>query len=630
VKNINVFTEKYTIMKNELIILPSLVSKNQLKQAVNKDSDILALTPAAMLSSDMAGYAYKTVDDFYNTEIFRKDLLNFNKNIELLFAKLDILVKDVTCFRRAFSSNIYWFLCLFADILYIEKVKESIEKEYSSVCLMIGQTVVKINWSNLTYRDLMLLPQSRGLSKKIDLLYTALNPRLLRINQIDAFSEPNLNEKATVFFFRVRRKMEKFIRQLKIRKEVKKSFKNHKNIFIAQDGYEVKELKPYLFDNAYLYPMRVLEDCVKDLEFIENDFVDEQRLIEEFFDKTFPFALPYILDLFRSYNREVVCRYQRIRELFKSLFTNYAPKMVLFATCAHQPFEGLLAEMAIEKQVPVIYFQHGGATVFVKHIYQKYLERNPAIKKKLILNSKKEFSEASHEGSECMVIGSTRLYVFVKKNTQKTKTKKALYCCGPFPYVAYKQLFATVSDAQCYQVNRDIIQTAKDIRLPLDIKLHPSEQNLSYQYFKLLIKDIDSPSAKIIYGVPAEMIMNRYGLIVLEYLPTAVLPYALVLDRPVVLYLKDPNVINPLVRDDLEQRCYIVNDRISLDNVLRKYVNNDLPSKWSSKIIDQYAYPISDGNPAPVIANYLQRLMTGDVSKAGEDAPDEYSPNVSK
>jgi len=62
---------------------------------------------------------------------------------------------------------------------------------------------------------------------------------------------------------------------------------------------------------------------------------------------------------------------------------------------------------------------------------------------------------------------------------------------------------------------------------------------------------------------------------------------------------------------DLRERCYLVNDAKSLDEVMDSYSSGNLSSKWSERIIDEYAFPLDQGNPGKNIAAYIrQRILS--------------------
>ena len=218
-------------------------------------------------------------------------------------------------------------------------------------------------------------------------------------------------------------------------------------------------------------------------------------------------------------------------------------------------------------------------------------------------------TQANHDGSQCMAFGSIPRYQLII-HSPDSDNNKILYCCGPFPFYYYSSLLFNVADKHCYQVNRDILEVSKEESLSIDIKLHPVEEDYCFHYFRELVNTAQYTKAQIIYGIPAESIMKSYGLIILDSLVSAVVPHALSLKVPIVLYLKDLSIVNALVLEDLRRRCYIVHDREMLSQVLREYATEDLPSKWSTEIVDRYIYPVENGHPGPTIANYIKSVCS--------------------
>ena len=70
----------------------------------------------------------------------------------------------------------------------------------------------------------------------------------------------------------------------------------------------------------------------------------------------------------------------------------------------------------------------------------------------------------------------------------------------------------------------------------------------------------------------------------------------------------DDLVIDDVSKQALINRCYVVKDRIELRDILVRYKEQGLPSKWSKDFVDQYVYPIDKGNPGINIANYIRAL----------------------
>jgi hypothetical protein len=592
-------------MKKNLLIVYSSVNPESFLRHYNQSVEVLAFTAMAMLSLDALDIPYKTTEDFYTAEQFRDDVRRLNEEIEGMFLKLDRVSEKHTDFPYAYIGHIYWFLVLFADLLYLEKLSTKLMETYDRKVIFSDLPPNKLKWDNLTYSDLEQTSLSKGLKNKIQILQNLLNAELISEDAEKAVGVPYLI-KANAVLRRVPHALRKRIIQ-KIFPNLKKfcsyntmNLEKHA-LFVIQGGYEVGCLRQYMPDYVFLSPDYPGPSQPTDA----YDFNDIVLHLTPFLERYFPGMKVHIKELFSSYHKEIVGRIVAWKESFEMLIDLHRPEMLFYSIGANRIRESLFAFIANRKNIPVLYFQHGGSAVFINHPYNKYLERNKRIKKTLILNSSVEVKQADHEGSRCVAFGSISQYQRLKR-VQRRLNDRVLYCCGPFPFHYYKDLLVNVNDKDCYDVNRDIIETAKEYSLLLDIKLHPIEEDLGFNYFRRLISNIEYAKAHIIYGIPAELIMRSYGLIVMEYICTAILPNAIALKIPIVLYLKDQRVVNRHVYKDLKKRCYIVQNRDELREVLNRYAEGNLDSKWSEEIVDRYIYPVNNGDPGPNIAAYIR------------------------
>lgn len=605
-------------MKKDLIIIPTSVKRNRFMKHFNRSCEVLALTPSAMLSLDILDVSYKTTEDFYKTETFRSDMRRLNEEIEKILCELDKVCEQLVGFPYSYTGNIYWFLCIFADLFYMERLSEIIQRKYDKIYLFSNAIPNNLLWSNLTYSERKYHTQATGIMKKIQILQNTLNSVLIP----DGLQEYPSNLyflKGKSYLKSMPYRLRKVIRQkgghIFRRAQTLNSWNRKKRtIFVIQDGHEIGWIKKYMPEFNFVNPVASLNTTVTSLTPVKYDFNRVGSILAPFLEGKYPKLKICIQELFSSYHREVIGRLGYLKESFQELIDNHRPKMLLFSTGATEVTESLFAYVANQRGIPVIYFQHGGATIFSEHLYQKYLERNIKINKTLILNSKAEANEANHDGSDCVALGSILRYELTKKHS-KSLNNKILYCCGPFPFHHYKDLHFNASDKQCYLRNHDIIEATKENLLSIDIKLHPVEQNYCFDYFTQLIREIKHTKARIIYGVPAESIMKSYGLLVIDYLASAITPIAIALKVPIILYLKDLSTANPSALEDLRKRCYIVHDREMLSEVLKKYASGKLPSKWSDDIVDRYVYPVKNGHPGANIANYIKSIYEGTNSK---------------
>lgn len=562
----------------------------------------MALTPWAMGFLDKNGIPYRTSSDFYGRDEFRTDLEELNKNLIETLSNLDAVYDKLTGFPYVYSSNIYWFLIVLQDLLYLETLYSRLRKSYREITPIVSPSSNPpnlINFKNLSMHSLL------------GLLYFD--------NKLTIFNDPPIMpDKKTIkcktlyYKYRLIRYINRLIHlnhKIHLNKLVKSKTqpkKDANNIFIIQDGHEVSYVADEMKEFNFIYPCAEIKKKVSDLEPAEYDFNDILAIVNDCLSSRFVVLKDFVLEIFRQYNSEIAGRAVQTVELVGAVLRKQQPKALLYSVGANDLLETVFACTANKLNIPVVYFQHGGSMQYVNHPYQKYFERDTRIKKTQIINAKAELAEAAHDGAECRVYGSPSKYYFLKRPHRRNN--KILYCCGPFPHWAYKELLFNVDDHDCYQINRDILKAIDRTGLAIDVKVHVTKEFSNYNYFKELFADYNLRDSKVIFGTRAETIMPQYSLIILEYLPTALLSLALAVECPVILYLKDTTVINPKIRTDLLDRCYLVNNYADLQRVLESYREGRLESKWTAQFVDRYLYPLDHGDPAKNIAGFITEL----------------------
>ena len=104
--------------------------------------------------------------------------------------------------------------------------------------------------------------------------------------------------------------------------------------------------------------------------------------------------------MFKLYHREVIGRIPYYIEAFEELNDQYNPYLNLCSSGSRDVIDCMFNYHANQREIPVVYFQHGGTLLFFNDEYQKYVGSDTKIRKILILNSRLEKKELEHQGSQ--------------------------------------------------------------------------------------------------------------------------------------------------------------------------------------------------------------------------------------
>ncbi len=591
---------------------------------VGGPSDVLALTPISMLSLDILNIPYNVTDNYYNTDLYKKDIKRIIGEAENVLNKLDKICQDFLHFPFAYSGNSPYFFYTILDLLYIDRLCLKLRQNYQKIYFYGYIKSEKIFWDRITFSNLesnpgglISLNLTSGIDNHVRLLCDKLKVKILFNNNVDN-NRTTYKIRFFVYLFRLKTILknikniliEYIISKMYALFEKLKSGKDRKTIFIVQDYYEVEQLKPSLRKFRFIYPNLQMRKRASKLSINKYDYKQIKKLLKPFRDSHFSFFSENIEHLFKAYHEEIVSRIPFYIKSIDKLILNNNPLINLCSVGTRDVVDCIINYQANKKNIPVVFFQHGSTLIFVNDMFQKYVGADYKIKKTLILNSKIEKDTFNQKGSYFKVFGSIKNYKALI-HSQKKINHKAIYCAGPFTFENYRKLFtASISDREYYFSSSQIVDAAKNTSLIMDIKTHPTDNKSQLNYFNKLLERKKYNSGELIGNIPAESILNKYGLIIIDFLGTALLPYILGLKVPVILYLKDNNLINPLAFNDLDKRCYILNNEKQLLEMLQIYTQNKLPHKWSKEIIDKYVYPINKGKPVDNISNYINFVIS--------------------
>lgn len=583
--------------------------------------DRVAMTPSAMAALEERGLNYFTFDDFYSYRQFRRgnsELINVTDD---LFSALDRKYESFLNFPRAFKSNIYWFLGIFADMYYISEICRKITETYSRVYLA-GNSEHKEPFNvnpDFSPAGLIFTGSNKRLSDKVDMVRTCISSKYLWFNDNNG-RHPNLNIKKRQLIRLVRSIPGKILRAcrkilLKFESSISKQLqRKNKVIFVIQDGYEVSLLKKnipgFLLINPISQLLRVVKSDNANRLNLDLLFIAE---VKQFVKEWFPPFEKHVLKMFTLYHDRVLCRLNSFMDVLRKTFKNHSPVALFYSISAQNTYEDACAYYANQKGIPVFYFQHGGTPVFYIDPYQRYVERNSSIEKIKIFHSKVEkelFADDAYPGGP--VLGSIKFYnLFTaeKKSMPRTPRKKVLYCACPFNFTSSRGLMVNVCDRELLAVNKDIIDLAYKFNLDLDIKVHPCAEDYNYLHFANLLKNYHGENIRILKGFPAESILRNYGLLILDYVGSAMFPTSIGANIPVIVYFKDTSCLRRETMPDIESRFYLARNRSDLEKYLDLYKRENLASKFSLDIVSKYAFPVTAGDPRVNISDYIRKKI---------------------
>lgn len=156
---------------------------------------------------------------------------------------------------------------------------------------------------------------------------------------------------------------------------------------------------------------------------------------------------------------------------------------------------------------------------------------------------------------------------------------KILYCAGSFSSYNARFLYTQESDEEMFAKNKDIISISQKYKLPLHIKVHPSDEKANYAHFKYLCRNY--PKVKVLGGywkwfLNAERMIPQYQLVILDIIRTALIPVMCRSSIPCILYTKRKDLLKEWGLEELGKIIHVVGSRGELDCLLRKFSFGEL------------------------------------------------------
>jgi hypothetical protein len=605
-------------MSKNLIIVQSINDFHKFKGCLSKGFDILPLSQSIISVLHKKGIKYKSIEDFYSIDQYFKDTQEYNKRVDSLLVKLDKVCKDSVNFPYAYSGNEHYMLMWLDDLLYLDKFIQTISRQYKKIYLYAAVEPNKISSRPLSYSELnsyrvngtISFPLEKLIQKRVQLIYSLIEVFFLQDGPPKIAKIP------------IHLKIKKFSNRL-FKFVKKKALINRRTfdatlkempIYVIQDSYEVSYLKKYLPKFNYLYPVKKLrtETGLSSPQNFTGKEIDE--ILINFAQDNFSFLSEHVYLVIYSYHKEIVGRINFFKKNFERLIKNNSPKALLFSTGIRDVMDAISCHVANQHNIPVVFFQHGTHCLFGYNPYQKSLENNPNLSKTLIVNSKLELDELKNHASNIIPMGSIQQY---EKNHEKPivkKSKDIVFCLGPDVGLTFRSMLNYYSMSKRHTGSLEVMATVNELLVSTDIKLHPTGEDEDYECYTQIVKDSKYNDISVIYGSFGESVLGRYKLIIIDFLETALIKHVLSLKVPVIIYDCDFNKIKikETYLSDLRKRCYIVGNKKELKEVLLRYKNNELPSKWHEGFVDNYIYPIDGNSPGIKIAKYINSVVKED------------------
>lgn len=355
----------------KLLILIDYTDLQCVDRLMLQSCDKLSMTPGAVMAFEEKDLVHKTPFEIYNAHAFRQDNLKLIKDVEDLFVSLDRKYQSVVHYPRCFIGHIYHFLVYFADLLFICRLCEIINGRYKEIYIVGDDRDVNDVRGGFKSRDNWNFSIfSLGIDNKVGMLKKGLEPECICSGDTKDKTTLRSLDSARVIRFLPRVGL-KIIARIQYLWRKVRSRRHAKTIFVIQDKYEVWLLERFMRDFSFIRPLdRGFWNHGKtndnSSEIISPLFGEE---VERFVKKWFFQWREEVFGLLNFYHSEVICRLKWFSQAYEQVFEHYKPAALLYAVGSNMVYEDMCAYYANNKNIPVFYFQHGGATIFlITHI----------------------------------------------------------------------------------------------------------------------------------------------------------------------------------------------------------------------------------------------------------------------
>jgi hypothetical protein len=575
-----------------------------------------------MQSCSFAGIPNITINRLHPSQVFRRSFRQTLSVAENIFEDLDRQYANEIGFPRTYRSNLYPFASYLADLQYLASVARAIRQAYPIVRFLIagsGRLLVQSAempiGCDILQNQLFVKGDARAynLQRLVKLLDS---PPIVQVPEADrrriqgctSLHFPNRHSyllRPTNWGLLV----EKLRRRLK---QIKQTRTGRNIIWCIQDGYDVEALKKYLPDFTFIDP---LANLAKNKAQLPAKMVSPiyQAAIARL-TELFPEWTTEIVEMMEKYHIGVACRLPVVTEWLNRLINADRPQCALYSIGAITPVETVCAWVLNQNKIPVFSFQHGGSNFYFNTPLTRYVEFNPGIDQTTFSVSRleAEFRHKSDPGCQVVEAGAINLYEWHTtryRQDRENRNGRVLLIQGRYPSEAWKNLFCTEGEDLIFQKHEQLFDSAARHGLGVDIKLYPDSIQRYAPYFQRFLRRFGIKQSRIFNGIPAERIASDYELIIMEYIGSALNAFLMLLDRPVIYYLAEPELINPVVAEAFHQRHYVARDGKDLDRLFNDFRCGVLRSKYDPRFVDQFVYPLDGVDPGKCIAEHIRRSL---------------------
>lgn len=572
------------------------------------DIEVLALSAPAMFFLENEDIDFRTPDEFFLVKDYRSEIDKLMPEVVKIFSEYDQSLARTLKFPHAFSGTLPYFLVLFSDILFMEGLIRAIQRIAPPRIVFFGKALPEVkDWSCLEYADLkganpvggLSMALTSGIYKKASLLKKGLDGEFVECRgrgDENKLSVRRLAVVATSVWYQIKQRigyptvLRRWLLERIVRVVRPNFFPSPLSVsLLVQQGYDLRVLWQFCHFQKLKY--RSIFHLRKQAAQLRPTVISNEEsllILHSQIKRHFPIFGNLIIGLISSYQREVVGRVPIMLEKFRGLIKKVQPDRLLLSIGTRDVFDVLFCFEGRRLGLPLIFFQHGGvATYFKSEHWSQFVERPSFFCTKLVVSSEaqREFflRQEKNSNTEIIALGSLREPIERKsKSIITTRQKKALYLTSPF--ASYNFRFSTDdSDLNKMEINKSIFSAASETDLCFDVKLHPVEEKEYEPYFNQLKNIYDTGNTKILVGGPAEAIVGRYDLIVIDYLPSYMVSLILGMKLPIICWIGPSVVVTDFFLDSLKKRCYLIEKKSELVEKFQEFQAGALPSKYTDE-----------------------------------------------